>query len=60
MASLTFETAVMAIAKVQVAYSCSELEAITKMQGEAAKAGDEPSLEILCEIKGQLIEQMTA
>lgn len=53
--SLTFETAVMAIAKVQVAYNCSELEAITRMQGAAAKAGDEVSLEILCNIKRQLL-----
>ncbi|MNJ82008.1 hypothetical protein D3C77_811310 [compost metagenome] len=60
MKSLTFETAVMAISKVQVAYSCSELEAITKMQGESVKAGDEASLEVLCEIKGRLIEQMAA
>lgn len=58
MTSLTFETAVMAIAKVQVAHECSELEAISMMQSAAAHAGDEASLEVLCEIKGKLIEQM--
>lgn len=60
MTSLTFETAVMAIAKVQVAYDCTELEAITKMQGAAAKAGDEQSLAVLCDIKAELIDQMMA
>lgn len=60
MASLNFETAVMTISKVVVAYSCTELEAITKMQGAAAKAGDDASLEVLCEIKEKLIEQMMA
>jgi hypothetical protein len=49
--SLTLETAVAAIAKVQAAYSCTYLEAITKMQGAAVVAGDESSLEVLCEIK---------
>lgn len=53
--SLTLETAVMAIAKVAVAHECSELEAITLMQGAAAAAGDEESLEILCKIKSDLL-----
>ncbi|WP_219097558.1 hypothetical protein [Pseudomonas sp. UMAB-40] len=52
---LTLETAVIAIAKVQAAYSCTDLEAITKMQGAAAQAGDEASLEVLCEIKSVLL-----
>jgi hypothetical protein len=52
---LTLETAVAAIAQVQAAYNCTELEAITKMQGAAAKAGDEGSLESLCAIKAALL-----
>ena len=56
--SLTFETAVMAIAKVAVAHECSELEAITMMQSAAASTGDEKSLEILCDIKRELLEQI--
>lgn len=60
MTSLTIETAVIAIAKVQAAYNCTDLEAITKMQAEAAKAGDEKSLDVLCEVKGVLIQQMFA
>lgn len=55
MSSLTIETAVMAIANVQAAYGCSDIEAISKMQSAAAKAGDEHSLDILCEIKSVLI-----
>lgn len=53
--SLTFESAVMAIAKVRVAYNCSEMDAITKMQEAAAKAGDEASLDVLCSIKSKLL-----
>lgn len=53
--SLTLELAVIAIAEVQVAFNCSDLEAITKMQGAAAKAGDEESLKVLCEIKSGLL-----
>lgn len=53
--SLTFETAVMAIAKVAVAHECSELEVITMMQCAAAAAGDEASLEVLCQIKSELL-----
>jgi hypothetical protein len=53
--SLKLETAVIAIAQVQAAYSCSDLEAITKMQGAAAKAGDEESLAALCRIKAALL-----
>lgn len=60
MASLTIETAVIAIAKVQAAYNCTDLEAITKMQEEAAKAKDEQSLDVLCEVKSVLIAQMVA
>ena len=56
MSSLNLETAVMAIAKVQAAYSLTDLEAITKMQGAAAAAGDEASLEVLCEIKAELLK----
>lgn len=54
--SLTLETAVIAIAKVQAAYNCTDIEAITKMQGAAAESGDEFSLEVLCEIKSALID----
>ena len=54
--SLTTETAVTAIAQVQAAYNCSDLDAITRMQGAAASDGDERSLEVLCAIKGKLIE----
>lgn len=53
--SLTVETAVAAISEVQVAFNCTDLEAITKMQGSAAKAGDELSLQALCEIKAVLL-----
>ena len=53
--SLTPETAVIAIAKVQAAYNCTDLEAITKMQGAAAEAGDGASLEVLCDIKSVLL-----
>ncbi|BBV03972.1 hypothetical protein [Providencia rettgeri] len=53
--SLTIETAVVAIAKVQSTFKCSDVEAISKMQSAAAKSGDEKSLEILCEIKRELI-----
>lgn len=56
--SLTTETAVIAIAQVQAAYNCSDLDAITRMQGAAAEAGDEASLEVLCAIKGVLIAQV--
>lgn len=52
---LTLESAVKAIAQVQAAYNCSDLEAITMMQGAAAKAGDEASLECLCLIKANLL-----
>lgn len=52
---LTLESAVQAVAKVQAAYNCTDLEAITKMQGAAAKAGDEASLEFLCQIKATLL-----
>lgn len=60
MTSLTIETAVIAIAKVQAAYNCTDLEAITKMQESAAKAKDEQSLYVLCEVKSALIAQMFA
>lgn len=60
MTSLTIETAVIAIAKVQAAYNCTDLEAITKMQEAAAKAKDEQSLDVLCEVKSVLIAQMFA
>lgn len=53
--SLTPETAVVAIAQVQMAYGCADIEAITLMQGAAAKAGDEASLEVLCQIKSALL-----
>ena len=53
--SLTLETAVMAISKVQAAYNCTDLEAITKMQEAAARAGDERSLDVLCSIKSELL-----
>ncbi|WP_198537180.1 MULTISPECIES: hypothetical protein [Pseudomonas] len=53
--SLTLESAVAAIAQVQAAYNCTELEAITKMQGAAVAAGDESSLEALCKIKAVLL-----
>ncbi|SDN51559.1 hypothetical protein SAMN04490208_0556 [Pseudomonas poae] len=53
--NLTLESAVQAIAQVQAAYNCSDLEAITKMQGAAAKSGDEASLEFLCQIKANLL-----
>lgn len=55
---LTTETAVTAIAQVQAAYNCSDLDAITRMQGAAAKVGDEASLEVLCAIKAELIAQV--
>lgn len=54
--SLTLESAVIAIAKVQAAYSCTDLEAITRMQAASAKAGDESSLEVLCQIKSVLLD----
>lgn len=54
--ALNVETAVIAIAEVQVAYDCSALDAITKMQSAAAKADDEESLEVLCQIKSALIQ----
>lgn len=60
MTSLTIETAVIAIAKVQAVYNCTDLEAITKMQEAAAKAKDEQSLDVLCEVKTVLIAQMFA
>ncbi|WP_158785125.1 hypothetical protein [Pantoea sp. BAV 3049] len=60
MTSLTLETAVIAISKVQAAYGCTDLEAITKMQGAAAAAGDDQSLEVLCEIKNVLLAPMFA
>lgn len=40
MKHLTIESAIIAIAKVQAAYNCTYVEAISKMQSEAAKAGD--------------------
>ena len=58
MKHLTIESAVIAIAKVQAAYNCTDLEAISKMQAAAAKAGDEKSLDVLCEIKSELISKM--
>ena len=56
--SLTLETAIIAITQVQVAYNCSDLEAISKMQAEAAKVGDEESIEVLFVIKNELIKQL--
>lgn len=53
--SLIAETAVIAIAQIQAAYNCSDLDAITRMQGAAAKVGDEASLEVLCKIKSVLL-----
>jgi hypothetical protein len=53
--SLTAEAAVIAIAQVQAAYNCADIEAVTLMQGAAAKAGDEGSLEVLCQIKSALL-----
>lgn len=53
--SLTPETAVVAIAQVQSAYDCTDIEAVTLMQGAAAKAGDNGSLEVLCQIKATLL-----
>ncbi|HID9922349.1 TPA: hypothetical protein ACXI4C_004396 [Pseudomonas aeruginosa] len=53
--SLNSVTAVIAIAKVQAAYRCSDLEAITKMQAAAARDGDEATLEVLCDIKSLLL-----
>lgn len=53
--SLTLQTVKRAIADVQAAHQCTALDAITKMQGEAAGAGDEPSLEVLCAIKADLL-----
>nr|DAH85552.1 MAG TPA: hypothetical protein [Caudoviricetes sp.] len=58
MKHLTIESAIIAIAKVQAAYNCTDLEAISKMQAAAAKAGDEQSLDVLCEIKSELISKM--
>lgn len=60
MTVLNLDTAIIAIAKVQTAYCCSALDAITLMQSAAAKARDEQSLEVLCEIKGRLIESETS
>ncbi len=48
-------TAVIAIAAVQVAYGCSDIAAITRMQEACVSAGDEQSLAILCDIKSELI-----
>lgn len=58
MTSLTLEAAVIAISQVQAAYNCTDLEAISKMQAEAAKVGDEESIEVLFQIKSVLIEQL--
>lgn len=58
MKHLTIESAIIAIAKVQAAYNCTDLEAISKMQAAAAKSGDEKSLDVLCEIKSELISKM--
>lgn len=58
MKHLTIESAIIAIAKVQAAYNCTDIEAISKMQAEAAKAGDEKSLDVLYEIKAELISKM--
>lgn len=55
MTSLTLEAAVIAISQVQAAYNCTDIEAISKMQAAAAKADDEVSLEMLCEIKAVLL-----
>ena len=55
MTSLTIESAVIAIAQIQVAYGCSDIEAITRMQSAAASVGDEASLDVLCEIKSHLL-----
>jgi len=57
--SLTAETAPAAIEAIKNVFHCTDLEAITKLQGEAAKAGDEPSLEVLCASKWKLIEEIT-
>lgn len=58
MISLNIEAAVIAISKVQAAYNCTDIEAISKMQTEAAKVGDEDSIEVLFQIKNVLIEQL--
>lgn len=58
MISLNIESAVIAISKVQAAYNCTDIEAISKMQTEAAKVGDEKSIEVLFQIKTVLIEEI--
>lgn len=52
-----FNILVKGISRIVTLYKCSEIEAITLMQSEAAKNGDEISLEILCEIKNTLLAQ---
>jgi hypothetical protein len=55
MACLDRTTADIAIEAVQAAHNCSDIAAITLMQEAAAKAGDERSLVLLCDIKAELI-----
>ncbi|QHJ79738.1 MAG: hypothetical protein [Caudoviricetes sp.] len=58
MAHLTKQNVEMAVEKVKEAYGCNALTAITKMQEAAHKAGDEKSLDVLCELKSEIISEM--
>ncbi len=54
-ASLTNESVVSAVAVVQAAYNCTDIEAISKMQTAANEANDTASLDVLCDLKFALI-----
>jgi hypothetical protein len=54
--NLTIETLAAAIEEVMNDAGCTKLQAISGLQSACAKLGNEPVLEMLCEMKWELIE----
>lgn len=56
MSQLTTETLNTAIEEVMNDTGCTKLQAISGLQSACAKLGDESALEMLCEMKWELID----
>ena len=56
MSQLTTETLTAAIEEVMNDTGCTKLQAISGLQSACAKLGDESVLEMLCEMKWELID----
>ena len=56
MSQLTTETLTTAIEEVMNDTGCTKLQAISGLQSACAKLGDESVLEMLCEMKWELID----